>query len=222
VRSWRGCCSPAAAHSRSAATRIGIAGLPQRWGASSVIVIGIAGVVGVLVAMLAMGEGFKATLDSTGSDDTAIVLRGGSQAETNSVITRDQVPLISRLAGIAKGADGRRWLAGAVAGREPAKQGRWHGHQRAVPRRRPVGLGAAAQLKMVEGRKFSPGLRELVAGRGAQRQFRGLEGRATTQARQPDVDRRRHLRIGRFARVGTVGGRGRAWSRPTSGRPTSR
>ncbi|HZV23385.1 MAG TPA: ABC transporter permease, partial [Luteimonas sp.] len=48
-----------------AATRIGIAGLPQRWGASSVIVIGIAGVVGVLVAMLAMGEGFKATLDST-------------------------------------------------------------------------------------------------------------------------------------------------------------
>src|SRR4249919_480765 len=39
-----------------AATRIGIAGLPQRWGASSVIVIGIAGVVGVLVAMLAMGE----------------------------------------------------------------------------------------------------------------------------------------------------------------------
>ena len=35
------------------ATRIGIAGLPQRWGASLVIVVGIAGVVGVLVAMLA-------------------------------------------------------------------------------------------------------------------------------------------------------------------------
>ena len=80
-----------------AAARIGIASLPQRWGASSVIVVGIAGVVGVLVAMLAMGEGFKATLDRTGSDDTAIILRGGSQAETNSVITRDQVPLISAL-----------------------------------------------------------------------------------------------------------------------------
>ena len=81
-----------------AAARIGIASLPQRWGASSVIVVGIAGVVGVLVAMLAMGEGFKATLDSTGSDDTAIILRGGSQAETNSVITRDQVPLIASAA----------------------------------------------------------------------------------------------------------------------------
>src|SRR4249919_705404 len=90
-----------------AATRIGIAGLPQRWGASSVIVIGIAGVVGVLVAMLAMGEGFKATLDKTGGEDSAIILRGGSQAETNSVITRDQVPLISSLPGIARGADGK-------------------------------------------------------------------------------------------------------------------
>ena len=54
------------------AARIGIASLPQRWGASSVIVVGIAGVVGVLVAMLAMGEGFKATLDKTGSERSAM------------------------------------------------------------------------------------------------------------------------------------------------------
>src|SRR4051794_23205125 len=94
-----------------AAARIGIASLPQRWGASSVIVVGIAGAVGVLVAMLAMGEGFKATLNATGSDDTAIILRGGSQAETNSVITRDQVPLVSSLPGIAKGADGKPLLS---------------------------------------------------------------------------------------------------------------
>ena len=90
-----------------AASQIGIASLPQRWGASAVIVVGIAGVVGVLVAMLAMGEGFKSTLNRTGNDETAIALRGGSQAEVNSVITRDQVPLISTLAGIARGSDGR-------------------------------------------------------------------------------------------------------------------
>src|SRR5580658_6567341 len=90
-----------------AAAGIGVASLPQRWGASSVIVIGIAGVVGVLVAMLAMGQGFQATLNQTGTDDTAIILRGGSLAETNSVITRDQIPLITSLAGVAKGADGK-------------------------------------------------------------------------------------------------------------------
>ena len=94
-----------------AATRIGIASLPQRWGASSVIIVGIAGVVGVLVAMLAMGEGFAATLKQTGSDDTAIILRGGSQAETNSVIMRDQVPLIGTLAGIRKDAGGKPTLS---------------------------------------------------------------------------------------------------------------
>ncbi|MEW5303136.1 MAG: hypothetical protein WDW36_005858 [Sanguina aurantia] len=43
-------------------TRVGISTLGQRLGASSVIVIGIAGVVGVLVAMLAMGDGFASTL----------------------------------------------------------------------------------------------------------------------------------------------------------------
>ena len=88
-------------------TAVGLASLPQRLAATSVIVIGIAGVVGVLVAMLAMAEGFQATLKQTGTDDTAIVLRGGSQAETNSSITRDQVPLIAALPGIAKDASGR-------------------------------------------------------------------------------------------------------------------
>src|SRR5262245_63665993 len=60
-----------------AASQIGIASLPQRWAASAVIVVGIAGVVGVLVAMLAMGEGFKSTVNGTGNDTTAIILRGG-------------------------------------------------------------------------------------------------------------------------------------------------
>jgi len=159
-----------------AATRVGIASLPQRWGASSVIVIGIAGVVGVLVAMLAMGEGFKATLGSTGGVDTAIILRGGSQAETNSVITRDQEPLISALAGIAKGTDGRP-LSSPELSQVVNLQSKADGTDTNVQFR---GVGPSAwalrpTLRIVEGRKFSPGLREMVVGRGAQRQFAGLE-----------------------------------------------
>ncbi|HMB42524.1 MAG TPA: ABC transporter permease, partial [Luteimonas sp.] len=159
-----------------AAGRIGIAGLPQRWGASSVIVIGIAGVVGVLVAMLAMGEGFKATLDSTGSDDTAIVLRGGSQAETNSVITRDQLPLIASLDGIAKGTDGKP-LSSPELSQVVNLPSRSDGTDANV-QFRGVGPDAWALrpgLKIVEGRRFGAGLRELVAGRGVQKQFRGLQ-----------------------------------------------
>jgi putative ABC transport system permease protein len=159
-----------------AAARIGIAGLPQRWGASMVIIIGIAGVVGVLVAMLAMGEGFKATLNRTGGDDSAIILRGGSQAETNSVITRDQVPLISSLPGIARGADGKP-LASPELSQVVNLPSKSDGTDANVQFR---GVGPAAwalrsDLKLVEGRRFTPGLRELVAGRGAQQQFNGLD-----------------------------------------------
>ncbi len=168
------------------AAKIGIAGLPQRWGASLVIVVGIAGVVGVLVAMLAMGEGFKATLDNTGSDTSAILLRSGSQAETNSVISREQVPLIATLPGIARGADGKA-LASPELSQVVNLPSSADGTDANVQFR---GVGPAAwalrpQLKIVEGRAFTPGLREVVVGRGAQRQFRGLEvGRQLKLANQ--------------------------------------
>lgn len=158
------------------ATKIGITSLPQRWGASLVIVVGIAGVVAVLTAMLAMGEGFKATLNQTGSDDTAILLRAGSQAETNSVITRDQAPLIGALPGIAKGADGRP-LASPELSQVINLVSKKDGSDVNVQFRGvgPAGWAIRPQLKLVAGRKFQPGLRELVVGRGAQQQFRGLE-----------------------------------------------
>ena len=159
-----------------AATRIGIASLPQRWGASSVIIVGIAGVVGVLVAMLAMGEGFAATLKQTGSDDTAIILRGGSQAETNSVIMRDQVPLIGTLAGIRKDAGGKPTLSpelSQIVNLPTASTG-----EDANAQFRGVSEAAWAirpQVKLIEGRKFNVGVRELVVGQGAKNQYRGLD-----------------------------------------------
>jgi putative ABC transport system permease protein len=159
-----------------AAARIGIASLPQRWGASSVIVVGIAGVVGVLVAMLAMGEGFQATLNSTGDDTTAIVLRGGSHAETNSVVMRDQVPLLETLPGIAKDAQGRPLLSPELS-QVVNMTSRSDGSD-VNAQFRGVGDRAWAvhdKVRIVEGRKFGTGLREIVVGRGAQNQFRDLQ-----------------------------------------------
>ena len=88
-------------------TQVGISTLNQRIGASSVVVIGIAGVVGVLVALLAMGEGYRQTVSNSGSEDTAIVLRGGSSAELGSVLSRDQISAIERAPSIAREAQGR-------------------------------------------------------------------------------------------------------------------
>src|ERR1700731_4758776 len=85
--------------------------LPQRLGASSVIVIGIAGVVAVLVSVLAMGAGFRHTLADTGRPDRFIILRGGSDAELNSNLTRADVDTISNAPGLAKDSQGKALLS---------------------------------------------------------------------------------------------------------------
>ena len=166
---------------------VGISTLPHRWGASSVIVVGIAGVVAVLVAMLSMAAGFEATLDRTGNDETAIILRGGSMAETNSVITRDQVPLIGALDGIAQDAEGRPLVSpelSQVVNLPTREDG-----TDANAQLRGVGPSAwtlRPQVQIVEGRRFEPGRRELVVGSGAARQYVGLEvGNTIELANQP-------------------------------------
>src|ERR1700730_11574292 len=81
--------------------------LPQRMGASSVIVIGIAGVVAVLVSVLAMGAGFRHTLADSGRPDRVIILRGGSDAELNSNLTRSDVDTIGNAPRLAKDSTGK-------------------------------------------------------------------------------------------------------------------
>ena len=85
---------------------VGISTLTQRLGSSAVIVVGIAGVVGVLVALLAMAEGYGQTLRGTGNDSTAIVMRGASASEVASVLGRDSRVQIEQAPGSARDAAG--------------------------------------------------------------------------------------------------------------------
>src|SRR5665213_884249 len=80
--------------------------LPQRLGPSFVIIIGSAGVVAVLVAILAMAAGMTKTLQGTGRDDRAIVLRNGSASESGSALTRDAVRIVLDSPGVKHDADG--------------------------------------------------------------------------------------------------------------------
>lgn len=159
-------------------TAVGISTLRQRLGSSAVVIIGIAGVVGVLVALLAMAEGYGATLRNTGTPDTAIVMRGGSASEVMSVLERDSVVVIPQAAGIAKDAQGRPIASPeiVVAANLPLKHGSTD-EEGSVQLR---GVGEQAwtvrpNLKIVQGRNFKPGMRELIVGEGAARQFAGLE-----------------------------------------------
>lgn len=158
-------------------TKVGLATVTQRLGSSSVVVVGIAGVVGVLVAMLAMSEGFAETLRSTGNDQTAIVLRGGSQAELNSILDRDSANVVIQAPGVKKDAQGKPIASGelVVVANLPRKSDPNSDSNVPIRGVSEDVWNLRGQVKIVEGRKFKPGLRELIVGKGASAQFEGLE-----------------------------------------------
>jgi putative ABC transport system permease protein len=153
-------------------TLVAILTIPQRLGSSLVVVVGIAGVVGVLVAVLAMGAGFASTLRQTGRDDAVIVMRAGAQSEINSVLDHDSAQLISQLPQVMRNAQGLPIASPelVVITSLPKKSTGLDANVelRGVSERawelRPA-------LRIVAGRKFQPGLRELIAGKGARSQF---------------------------------------------------
>ena len=158
-------------------TAVGVSTLRQRLGSASVIVIGIAGVVGVLVAMLAMAEGYSQTLRKTGSADTAIVMRGSSASEVMSVLDRDSVVLIPQAEGIAQDAKGKPIASPelVVAANLPIKGGA--ADEEGSVQLRGVSEQAWAvrpEVKIIDGRTFKPGMRELIVGKGAVKQFAGM------------------------------------------------
>jgi putative ABC transport system permease protein len=155
-------------------TMLGLRSIPERLGPSLVIVVGLAGVVAVFTALLAMAAGFRSTVESAGRPDVALVLRGGSQAELNSGISREQGTIIKQAPGVAEGPDGRP-LASAevIVIAELMKAGEKTGSNITVRGVEPGAFALRPQLRIVEGRTFEPGLRELIVGRGVSRQFEG-------------------------------------------------
>ena len=158
-----------------AITGISIRSIPERWAPSLVIVIGLAGVVAVFTALLAMAVGFESTLKATGSADTVIIMRGGSDSEINSALSREQSDLIEQQPGIRSGADGKP-LASAelmVIAELIRKDDVNNGANITVRGVEPAAYALRPQLKIIAGRAFTPGLRELIVGEGVVHQFQG-------------------------------------------------
>lgn len=159
----------------SAVTRINLKSIPERWAPSLVIVIGLAGVVAVFTALLAMATGFESTLKATGRADVGLIMRGGSDAELNSGLGRDAADLIKQKPGIRVGPDGQPLASAEMmiiaellrsAGTKDSVNVTLRGVE-------PDGFLLRPQLKIVEGRTFTTGLRELIVGRAVARQFSG-------------------------------------------------
>lgn len=158
-----------------AITALNLRSLGSRIGLSLVIVIGIAGVVGVLTALLAMSKGFEATLKSTGAPDRALVLRDGSSAELNSGLDPASVLVIKDTPGARIGADGKPMVsAEIIVITEFASKARGGSFNVTLRGIEPTGLTMRPELKIIEGRSFTPGLQEVIVGKGAIRSFEGV------------------------------------------------
>jgi len=154
-------------------TAVGLSSVPARLGTSMVIVVGLAAVVAVLVSALALSQGFRDAAKKTGSATRAIVLTGDT--ENNSSLTRENVLTLLNAPGIRKSPQGEP-IASADAltfiGLKSAATG-----LNAYVVVRGVGSQAPAlrpEVKIIEGRMFAPGAREVVVGRAVQYRLGGL------------------------------------------------
>jgi putative ABC transport system permease protein len=159
-----------------AVTSINLMSISQRRWLSLSTVIAIALVVIVLLAFLAMANGFQRTIAGAGTDDIAIVLRAGSQAEINSTVSRDQMRLIEDGPGIARSADGKPLVSAelylVVDGVKRSTQTKAN-----LPLRGIGEQGATLRkgVTIAEGRMFSPGSNEIVVGKALLREFEGFD-----------------------------------------------
>ncbi len=147
----------------------------QRWTSAVVAVLGIAGTVGVFVAMLAMAHGFRATLVASGSPSNAIVRRAGADSEMVSAVTLDELHVIEDAPGVAR--DPRGPLVSGevvvIAGFRLKSSGTVANAQvRGVSAR---ALQVRDNVRIVKGRFFEPGLAELVVGRNALDSYAGFD-----------------------------------------------
>jgi putative ABC transport system permease protein len=146
----------------------------SRWASTIVAVLGIAGSVGVFVAMLALARGFQAALVLAGSEQNAMIRRAGSTSEMDSAILIEQLDVIEEAGEVQRAAGGALVSPEVVVvAALPLKK---TGTDALVQVRgvTPRALEVHDRVKVVDGRFFTPGLPELVVGKNAKDAYAGV------------------------------------------------
>ena len=160
----------------SAVVSMTIGGLPSRLWGSLTTILSIALVVATLLAFLAMSNGFAKTVAGTGSDDIAMILGTGSEAELNSAMSSEAVRLLEEAPGIARDAAGRPITSPELYVVVGATR-RAGGGEANVSLR---GVTSRAQelrpgFRISSGRMFEAGTNEMIVGAGVVREFGGFD-----------------------------------------------
>lgn len=138
-------------------------------------VLGIASVVAVFVGMMALSRGLETAFVSTGSPDNLVVLRQGSLVETVSAVSRESLQTLEYLDGVATDARGRPLVSGEViVVVNLSRRGTSERSNALIRGISPAGVDLRPSVRLVAGRFFEPGLRELVVSRALAQRFDGL------------------------------------------------
>lgn len=150
-------------------TLLNLRNLSSRLPSSSVIVVGIAGVVAVLVGLLSMAAGFTSVMDRTSLDTRAIVLRLGANDELSSGVSNEEVNILSSMDGVSL-VSGELYVIADIPKKADGKSANL-----IVRGMTQSGLKVRPEVSIVRGRFFEPGKGEVLAGIKAVDQFAGLD-----------------------------------------------
>src|ERR1035438_2364305 len=145
-----------------------------RWTSSIVAVLGIAGTVGVFVAMLSLARGFRATLVASGSADNAIAMRAGATSEMMSGIKLEDVKILQDAPGVAHVGDVPQVTSEVVVVAPFPLRSTGTDANVQVRGVSANVLAVRRNVKIAHGRMFQPGLAELIVGKNASTSYSGL------------------------------------------------
>lgn len=142
---------------------------------TSLTVIGMGLVVFVFAAMMMFAHGIEKTLTDTGSDDNAILVRKAATSETVSLVMRSDATLALTQPEIAVGSDGAPiGVAEIVILVSPNKIGSGEAANVIMRGTSAAAMTLRPNIKL-EGRMFTPGTSEIIAGRSASKNFEGCQ-----------------------------------------------
>lgn len=158
-----------------ALTGTALRSIPQRLGAALVTVISISTVIGVLVAMLALGQGLESFSQTGVRADGVVVISSGAESAMNSSLSVADVTRIIDKPGIRRDSQGKPLASGSVTQIvDGVTRTNQHGS---------IGLFAAntrwreiwPEVHLLAGRFFQPGLHELLVSEVIRTRFKGVE-----------------------------------------------
>jgi putative ABC transport system permease protein len=158
-----------------AVTALNVRSIPQRAAMSIASVVAVALTIAVLLFFLALANGLNKTVEGSGAEDVAIVIREGSNAELNSVLTREQLNILATGPNVAQ-QNGVPVVSGELLVIVDGAR-RSTGTEANMPFRGigPQGLALRDTVQITQGRMFNPGSNEIVVGAGLLREFAGFE-----------------------------------------------